>query len=67
MDPLTKEDGIINDIGRVMATKRTSENGALRLSPRDTASQHPNPKYLLHAALSVKNTVQQMTQTADAF
>jgi hypothetical protein len=27
---------------------------SLRLSPTDATSQHPNPKYLLHAALLVK-------------
>jgi len=35
MDPLTKEDGIINDIGRVMAAKRISENGSLMVCCRD--------------------------------
>ena len=39
MDPLTKEDGIINDIGRVMAAKRISENGSLMVCCRDIIYQ----------------------------
>ena len=46
MDPLTKEDGIINDIGRVMAAKRISKNGSLMVCCRDII--YEKDLYIVH-------------------